>query len=42
MSVPGIVQLMQGVFLNFVYFDLFYTEKWLPLVIPEATLGDDE
>jgi hypothetical protein len=42
MSVPGVVQLMQGVFLNFVYFDLFYTEKWLPLIIPEAALSDDE
>ena len=30
MAVPGIVQLMLQVLVNFLYFDLLYTDLWLP------------
>jgi hypothetical protein len=42
MPIPGIVQLMQAAFLNLLYFDIFYTEEWLPLIFPLDPLGNDE
>jgi hypothetical protein len=29
-NVPGIVQLVQSVFLNFIQLDFMMTDKWLP------------
>jgi hypothetical protein len=42
MPIPGIVQIMQAAFLNLLYLDIFYTEKWLPFIFPLDPLGNDE
>jgi hypothetical protein len=42
LPVPGIVQLMQAVFLNLLYFDIFYTEKWLPQMFQFDPFEDEE
>lgn len=35
LSVPGITQIVQQVIVNFIYLDLFMTEKWLPFDDPD-------
>jgi hypothetical protein len=30
MRVPGVAQLIQQVLVNFIYFDILYTEMWSP------------
>jgi hypothetical protein len=42
LPVPGIVQLMQAVFLNLLYFDIFYTEKWLPQMFQVDLFEEEE
>ena len=42
MSVPGIVQIMQTAFLNLLYFDIFYSEKWLPYMFPVDVSENEE
>jgi hypothetical protein len=42
MPVPGVVQLMQAAFMNLLFFDIFYTEEWLPFLFPLDPLGNDE
>jgi hypothetical protein len=33
MSVPSVAQTMQQALLNLVFFDIFFTEKWLPTLL---------
>jgi hypothetical protein len=42
LPVPGIVQLMQAAFLNLLYFDIFYSENWLPYMFPVDQSEDEE
>ena len=42
MPVPGIVQLMNSVFQKFIYIDIFYTEKWFPLLISSFTIIEED
>jgi hypothetical protein len=30
MNVPGVAQIIQFVLINFIYFDILYTERWFP------------
>ncbi len=30
MTIPGVASMIAGVFLNLIYFDILYTEKWFP------------
>ena len=42
MPVPGIVQLVQSVLLNFIYLDVLLTDKWLPQYIFKEDLSSVE
>lgn len=37
MTIPGVAQVIAQVLLNLIYFDILYTEEWLPLFL--ASLG---
>ncbi|TNV87273.1 hypothetical protein FGO68_gene13443 [Halteria grandinella] len=42
-NVPGLVQIVQQILLNFIYMDLFQTDKWvIPLFYTEDQLAMDE
>ena len=40
MSVPGIAQLIQQVFLNLIYVDLLWAEYWLPQLFTQEGEGE--
>ena len=40
LSIPGLPQLIQSVLLKFIYFDILYTELWLPQFMVVIGLGD--
>jgi hypothetical protein len=40
LSIPGLPQLIQSVLLKFIYFDILYTELWLPQFMAGIGLGD--
>ena len=37
MSVPGIVQLVTSVLINFIYVDILLTDLWIPQIFNEET-----
>jgi hypothetical protein len=37
MSVPGIVQLVTSVLINFIYVDILLTDLWIPEIFNEET-----
>jgi hypothetical protein len=37
MSVPGIVQLVSSVLINFIYVDILLTDLWIPEIFNEET-----
>lgn len=40
---PGLAQVMQAAFLNFIYLDVLMTEKWfLPLIYGDSDSGDGD
>ena len=41
MNVPGIVQIVQQIFMNFVYFDVFYVDQWVPPTLKKVSLNMD-
>ncbi|TNV84408.1 hypothetical protein FGO68_gene192 [Halteria grandinella] len=42
-NVPGLVQIVQQILLNFIYMDLFQTDKWvIPIFYTEEELAQDE
>jgi hypothetical protein len=41
MPVPGIVQVVQAVLLNFIYLDILLTDLWIPSVF-QTTVNDLE
>lgn len=41
MNVPGIVQIVQQIFLNFVFFDVFYVDQWVPPTLKKVSLDMD-
>ncbi|TNV71223.1 hypothetical protein FGO68_gene7068 [Halteria grandinella] len=42
-NVPGLVQIVQQILLNFIYMDLLQTDKWVtPLFYSEEQLAEDE
>jgi hypothetical protein len=41
MPVPGIVQLVQAVLLNFIYLDILLTDLWIPSIF-HTTVNDLE
>ena len=38
MNVPGIVQIVQQIFMNFVYFDVFYVDQWVPPTLKKVSI----
>lgn len=37
MPVPGIVQMIQAVLLNFIYLDILLTDQWIPLIFDTSS-----
>ena len=42
MNVPGIVQIVQSIFMSFVYFDVFYVDQWVPPALEKVKFNIDE
>jgi len=41
MNIPGIVQIVQEIFMNFVFFDVFYVDQWVPPTLKKVSLDMD-
>lgn len=41
MNVPGIVQIVQQIFMNFVFFDIFYVDQWVPPTLKKVSIDID-
>ena len=41
MNVPGIVQIVQQIFMRFVYFDVFYVDQWVPPTLKKVSFNMD-
>ncbi len=41
MNVPGIVQIVQQIFMKFVYFDVFYVDQWVPPTLKKVSFNID-
>lgn len=40
-SVPGLVQLVLAVLLNFIYFDVLLTDLWMPRIFKNSNNGNE-
>jgi hypothetical protein len=41
MNVPGIVQIVQQIFMNFIFFDVFYVDQWVPPTLKKVSFNMD-
>lgn len=41
MSIPGVAQIIAQVFLNLIYFDIMFTEEWLPSFLAKMGMPQD-
>ncbi len=41
-TIPGVALVIQNTLLNLLYFDLLYTEEWLPQILEKMGYVDDD